>query len=331
MATYTGDIRYDRRVSPVFLDHFCKGGVAHSLVEYAKHARFPIDLQLRHNPKTGADHATLYAGLTGVLNVLSRPNGHLALTAHETWTTGPYGFDSEHHGWASAASEAAWRSRWRCVEDYLEQVIPVAASKHGSKEGGVQAAVSAFSGRQRIMLDREVIPHFLNSKVREQVLVACWSPLVDALNESKPAPGKVPQRFGAECDLLALDRAGRLLAVEVKPNSGGSIAWVAAQATMYARVMSAWVNDDDEWNSVIAGMVGQRQLLGLAPKGDFGLTGTPKIVPVVALQRGAPQHLIARMWAVQSALVEAGVGDPDLEVYEVSLSGRLDPLTPSGG
>src|SRR3954447_24451424 len=92
---FTGSIRYDRRVGPDFLACFLKGGVAHSLTEYARRARYPVDLQMRHNPKTGADHASLYVGLTSVLNIMAKPKpvSGLALDAHKTWSEGPYGFD----------------------------------------------------------------------------------------------------------------------------------------------------------------------------------------------------------------------------------------------
>src|SRR3712207_8728346 len=92
---FTGSIRYDRRVGRDFLACFLKDGVAHSLTEYAGKARYPVDLQMRHNPKTGADHASLYVGLTSVLNVMSKfkPFARLALNAHKTWSEGPYGFD----------------------------------------------------------------------------------------------------------------------------------------------------------------------------------------------------------------------------------------------
>jgi len=97
---FTGRIRYDRRVTDGFLDLFHDGGVARSLTEYARKARFPVDLQFRRNPKTGAEHASLYVGLTSVLNVYSKPKrsnspaGGLALDAHRTWTDGRYGFDA---------------------------------------------------------------------------------------------------------------------------------------------------------------------------------------------------------------------------------------------
>src|SRR5438874_218343 len=62
-------IQYDRRVSNDFLSLFDVGGPARTLVEHAQFAPFPIDLQFRHNPKTGGEHASLYVGLTTVLNV----------------------------------------------------------------------------------------------------------------------------------------------------------------------------------------------------------------------------------------------------------------------
>jgi len=70
---------------------FLADGLAASLVQYAKHARYPVDLQMRHNPKASADHASLYIGLTSVLNVRAK-GSNLALDAHETWRNGPSWF-----------------------------------------------------------------------------------------------------------------------------------------------------------------------------------------------------------------------------------------------
>ena len=326
MGNFEGDVRYDRRVAPSFLEHFLAGGVAASLVEYAKHARYPVDLQMRHNPKTNADHASLYVGLTSVLNVYAKGTG-LSIEAHDTWRQGPYGFGGE---WHLVASTRTWEARWRKVEDYLERVIPSAAEKHASKEGSVQAATSSFATEDRVVLDREVTPHFRNTAVKSRVLDACRRRLLEALARRPPVPGKIPQSFGAECDLLALDASGRLLAVEVKPSTGSSIAWSPAQATMYARVLEAWVADDSDaspgWRAVIQGMYEQRRRLGLIPELALRLPDKPRVVPVVALQRGVTPVHIDRLWAIQRALLAEGEGDPELTVYEVSLSGRLDAL-----
>src|SRR4051794_5340115 len=87
------DLHYDRRVSEPFLNHFLPGGVAHSLVEYARYAPYAMDLQMRHNPKTGADHATLYVGLTAVLGVKANKAG-LELVPHKWAATGAFGFST---------------------------------------------------------------------------------------------------------------------------------------------------------------------------------------------------------------------------------------------
>lgn len=329
--SFSGNIRYDRRVSPGFLEHFLKGGVARSLTEYAVKARYPVDLQMRHNPKTGADHASLYVGLTSVLNVVASGKSELklALTAHPTWSEGPHGFNV---GWRQAAAVSMWAERWLEVEDYLERVIPAAsAGSHGRTEGAVQAAASAFADGSRVMLDREVTPHFLDAAVKKAVLGPLSDALAGALARAKVVAGKPPSSFGAECDLLAVDRAGRLLAVEVKPNVS-SLVWTPAQATMYARVLQAWAEDDCSdspgWQTVVLGMLEQRRQLGFVRRFDVALPDTPTVVPVIAVQRGANSTLIERLWKVQQALLEAGVGDPALEVYQVSLSGRLDRIHP---
>lgn len=188
---FTGKIRYDRRVSQEFLAHFRKGGVAHSLTEYAAKARYPVDLQMRHNPKTGADHASLYVGLTSVLNVVAKakPVSSLALTAHKTWSEGPYGFNL---GWHDAVPADDWTKRWIEVEEYLEKVIPSASVTHGQTEGAVQAAASAFSDGSRVMLDREVTPHFLDTLVKKSVLGPISEGLVGAFGQGQSGAGQAP-------------------------------------------------------------------------------------------------------------------------------------------
>ena len=78
------------------------------------------------------------------------------------------------------------------------------------------------------------------------------------------------------------------------------------------------------WSAVVTGMLEQRRAPGLAPRLDVVLPDTPEVVPVIAFQRGVPKQYLDGLWAVQQALLEEGAGDPTLEVYEVSLSGRLD-------
>ncbi|QZY29696.1 hypothetical protein [Nocardioides coralli] len=319
------EIRYDRRVSDDLLAHFRPKGVAASLTRMVtKRALYPLDLQFRRSPKSGAEHATLYTGLTAVLN-LHRTKDGLKLSGHQTWTGKGHGFDQD---WRKTAPVDTWRERWHDVELYLERVIPVATKNHGVTEGAVQAAVSSGTSRKRVMLDREVVPHFRDKKTKERMLRDCRRPILDVLHRHDFGPGKVPTNFGAECDLLALEASGEVLAIEVKPLAGGGVPWVAAQATMYARVLQTWIDEDGHAlaREVLGDTLRQRRELGLCPKTDVTLPGRLSVRPVVALQRGATQKLKDRMLAVRDALNAADLGVPDVRVYEVSITGDLKEL-----
>lgn len=316
------DIRYDRRVDPDFLRHFEPGGVAHSLAQFARTALFPLDLQMRKAPNGGGQHATLYVGLTAVLNVLRTKDG-FRLRAHPTWANTRYGF---HKDWSVSADEETWRSRWTDVERYLERVVPDAVRSHGLTEGAVQSAVSSYAGSKRVMLDREVTPAFRDSPFKSETLAKCREPILDVLRGLELGI-PLPKSLGAECDLLALDTSGELFAVEVKPFKGAGIPWVPAQAAMYARVLQAWLDADDTPGDgpreVLQGMLEQRKRLGLVTGFDATVAQSPRVTPLVALQRGASKTSLERMDKVRDALDAADLGIPPMKVYEVSLTGEL--------
>lgn len=321
-------LRYDRTVSDPFLKHFLPGGVAASLLQYAR-ARYPIDFQLRKDPKTGAQWATLYLGMTAVLNVEDKGAKGIRLTAHEKYANLTYHWDDQ---WATPAKPEAWESRWPAVENYLERIIPAVMTdgKLTATEGLVQAAVSVYIGDStRVMLDREVIPYFEDTGARNSILSSYSTPLAEALASSKPVPGKPPTNFGARCDVLALRDDGCLVAIEVKPGSVASLSWVPAQATMYARVLQHWIDTDTkEWAKTIKRSFEQRQILGLVPAGFKMPKLQPRVVPAVAFQRIASAEYIDRMFKVHHALQTSAAGHPDIQFFEVSLSGRLDERKP---
>jgi hypothetical protein len=93
-------------------------------------------------------------------------------------------------------------------------------------EDAEQAAVSSFDSAGRIMLDREVLLHFRDTPTKQRVMHSAI--------ETAPVRGMRPASPGGRCDLLAVDAEGGLLAVEVKPKGATTIAWVAAQAIVYA-------------------------------------------------------------------------------------------------
>lgn len=319
-------ITYDRRVSEAFLDLFASdengAGVASSLVSYARHARFPVDLQFRREAHGNKVTATLYVGLTAVLNLHMSSKG-LWMSVHKTHQTNG-GFDA---AWTVRRTVDELGEIWPEVERYLDRIIPIAAQSHGRKEGAVQAAITSFANDRLFMIDREVTPAFEDEKQKDTFMRECEGPILDALTKAELDFGGVPKRLGNECDALAVDADGRLLAVEVKPLGVGTIAWVAAQAAMYARIMQGWVDSAGEQaGDVVHGMFDQRARVGLL-SGSIAIATPIEVVPVVALQRGASRELIRRMLEVRDILAaDAHLGIPPVEIFEVSLVGELLPL-----
>jgi hypothetical protein len=319
------DYRYDRRVDEDFLNLFASRGAFRTLTEYGRSARYPVDLQFRLNPKTRAQHASLYVGLSTVLDVHWRL-GRFKLAANSSYHHA--GFNPEWMSW-TAASEA--QARAAAVEGYLDTVIPAASAGSAAVEGAVQAAVSSFSSDKRVMLDREVQLHFRDTATKIRVMGDVCADLL-RVARTAPVPGAKPASFGGKCDLLALDSAGRLLAVEVKPRAASTIAWAPAQAIVYARLLRLWSRHDPDAADILSGMVEQRKKLRLIG------TGTPvpqprlEALPVVAVQRGMSEQLRGRLFAVLNHLKNEGITEAaNLEVYEVTLAGRLLAVNDSPG
>ena len=318
-----GDLRYDRTVTDKFASYFAVGGFADSLVDYAR-GKYPIDFQYRKDPKTNRQWATLYVGLTAVLNVMDKGAKGLALSAHPTYRIRQLGWSDD---WLVSTPAPIWAQRWDAVERYLERVIPrvVTDGRYVRTEGIVQSAVSGHLGdASRVVLDREVGPYFRDTPGKLSVQQLYSEPLATAIAKRQPAPGAPRTPFGMECDALAIDTAGHLVAIEIKPGSVGSLAWVAAQATMYSKVLQHWVDRDPLWREIIKKSYLQRKALGLVPPAFVLPELQQRVVPAVAFQRVASEKYVGQMYDVHAALLAEGVGDPELTFYSVAPSGRLD-------
>ena len=222
-------------------------------------------------------------------------------------------------------------ARADAVDAYLDAVIPKAAAGGAAIEGAVQAAVSSFGSANRVMLDREVLLHFRETPTKQRVMNGVTADLLLAL-KTAPVPGARPAALGGRCDLLAVDSAGRLLAVEVKPKGVTTITWAPAQAIVYARLLNLWLRHDPEAAEILSGMTRQRERLGLISRHPPVFSPQPGAVPVVAVQRGmSPEHR-SRLFTVRTHLRGQGVKEAsELEVYEVTLAGRLLPVEDSPG
>jgi hypothetical protein len=126
-----------------------------------------------------------------------------------------------------------------------------------------------LSTDERVMVDREVALTFKDTSTKTRIFEEITAPYLDAVKTVAEVPGQHPTSFGGECDLLAVDARGRLLAVEIKPRNVSSIAWAGIQATIYAGLFTRWLRSPrsaaaDQPEVIIRDMLDQRTRLGLA-------------------------------------------------------------------
>jgi hypothetical protein len=315
------DLHLDRRVSPAFLTHFAKGGFAHLLVEYARHAPFPLDLQFRANPYTGDESAQLYVGTTSVLKLTHAKSGKIRFSA--AWT----GRAKAHPSWSVAAPPEVWAGRWSEFERYLDDVIPMATKTHGVKEGLVHSAVSRLQSMGPQFVDRETVVAHKNAAVKKRTQASLKKALLEVVPAIRGVKGQQPLSFGDELDLLGVEGTSTLLAVEVKPRNAATIRWAPLQVTMYTELLRRWLQ---EWegtgvpSEVISGMRQQRVDVGLLDNPGSPLGPELEVRPIVAVQRGSRQSLLDEMHLVADAVQAAGYTRPEL--FEIDLAGQLAAL-----
>lgn len=319
-------LTYDRRAPEGLLNVLRPGGWAASLAEYGRSGQYALDLQLRGYSKKPAGHwATLYAGLTKVLDLHFLPSKGFRLDVHKTYKAKAYGWNPD---WEKYRSRGFDHAEWRAVEDYLETVIPKVDERY-MVEGSVQSAVSGFQSRNLTVIDREVAVSFGSQREKERVTRELAGPLLAALDTAGPAwwNGR-PAHLGGECDALAVDADGSLLAIEIKPaKASATIPWAPVQVRHYTNLLREWARSAPDAAEVINGMVEQRHELGLVQGRRPHCTAPALVRPVLAIQRGASATVMDRLRKVHRLLTDAGLDDPPLETYEVNLVGRLDPVT----
>lgn len=311
---------FDRRVHPHLLSALESGGFAYLLTELARSGQYGMDLQLRRNPKQHESWATLYVGTTKILDLRMREkSGKFSLKAHRTWATSSNGW---RETWQKGADKESLARSWSGVEKYLELAIPTVGRRF-LKEGAIQAGISKFPADDMVVIDRETVVGFTDTKEEVTVRSSFLEPLMGAMGEHSAKWWK-PKKPGNECDALAIGQDGTILAIEVKP-ADVAIAWAPLQARHYADLLQAWAESTDA-GTVLMGMYEQREHLGLVvPAFRVRVKRPIRIRPVVAVRCGASATHVSRMLEVTERLRTAGLDSPPMEFREVSLVGRLDP------
>ena len=301
---------YNRKISQALLDALGPGGPFSFLVRYAK-TKYLADLQLRGYPDSKRNWATLYCGITMVLDVSER-DGQFSLKGKrdslawdKSWTTG--------------RQLEEWRSAEKRLDKYIDRAIRDVGDRF-TNEGTIQAMLCTRAGDLFSVIDREIVIGFSNMRERVTTYARLQGPLRAACLPDPARPWFVPKEFGGKLDLLGIDPAGRLLAIEVKPGSNtAGITWAPLQATFYAELLKAWSNEvGPKSQHILHAMLQQRIDLGLTRDPNRRLKYPLEIVPVVAIG-GLPKspEAIPRAKAVQQALLDAKVGYSSLEIWRV--------------
>ena len=352
------EIYFDRRAPTALIEALAPGGRFNDLVPAPRDPRGPLDLHLRArdtDPQQPVDgrpaHATLYLGLTRIVDLCFDGGHRFKLLGHRRSKT----FRDIH----SCLFDEEW-SRWQPLGDldaasrplrdrFADAVIERARRGKGhflSKEGTLQAQLSSFPKRF-VVIDRESVVGYRDNATRAQFLAQALGPLEQAIDQLRllgkawtktravtPAQeeASAPQRphsFGNELDALAVDRQGRLLAIEAKHGSDiGGVGWTPAQVAVYLRLFEAWIEHDPEHaRRVLSAMLEQHHRLRPASDDPPALSEPLKIVPVIVIGGDTrnPKQANKRMLAVSGALTAAGVQLDDLELRQTDECGRLHP------
>lgn len=319
-------MRYDRRISEALLDAIEDQGPLAGLIDVVREDRGIRDLQLRH-ARGPECWATVYVGLTKVLDIKER-NGQFRLDAPPTYTALPQ-FDVTWRQWQDLTD---LENEWYSVLSYLETAIAMVRREFTDAEGAVQSALCSGAAEQFRVVDREAVLAHTNTAARS----ATTDPLQIALNQALGTANNGERwwpslrsgvSLGAELDVLAVDEAGRLLAVEVKPaNAIAGIVKGPAQVALYAALWSIWLDEADDSAQILQGMLDQRARLGLGRPGP--LHSPEGVVPVVAVGPGklgkeALPRLREVAQAVQPVLRERRTVQP-LEVWFIDDQGCIE-------
>jgi hypothetical protein len=310
---------YSRVVSDALLDALRPGGPLRQLVEWRDGDLSVRDVQLRREPKGKRCWATLYLGLTSVLDI-DELGGRFRLRAHATHRLLGH-FDDSWNSWVELEALAA---RVPEVLAYLERVEGTVDGRWTSTEGRTHALVSNSPCTGIQVINREASVSFRDTATRT-TMVGGWAgeiakAVAGAGHQSRWWRLLSQKRMGTSPDFIAADAGGRLLVMEVKPASAAEgIVWGPAQVLVYAAMYAQWLHDRPEGVDSLREELAQRAALGLtAVAGSPVLAAAPVVVPVLVLGPGLTSPEVwGRLLMLQRALAAALPQLPALAPLEV--------------
>ncbi|MDP1792578.1 MAG: hypothetical protein Q8K63_00465 [Acidimicrobiales bacterium] len=324
-------MRFARLASDALLDELLHGSASSLITRRLADGGKTLDIQLRRSatwPEESAmTWASLYCGLSAVLDVAER-NGKFKIRSHPTYKRASTGlFDG---AWSKWMTKAELQSAWPKVEQFLEWVLSdanTALQRYKAQEGKVHSIMCAGLSPEYRVIQREAIVAFSDNPLLKKTMSDHNEAITTVFNANQRPnvpwwigvrDNKVIPKFGNELDLLAVDAAGRLLLIEVKPPlATKGITAAPAQVHVYTRLFRSLIDAQEDFVPVLNQMLAQRTSLGLTAAGPE-LPTHPQLVPVVAIGHGLRSRVVLdRLAQVQAVLPK--FNDPRIDPVEVWL------------
>jgi len=309
------DFGFDREVSSALM-HALKTEPFSELIDLRNEDTRVRDLQLRREPKGAVSWASLYVGLTTVLDVMERNHRWRFRAARSHQERGA--FDPIWLTWRSFEDVAA---DWPAVRRYVERVEALVDPRWTRTEGVVHALLCSGASQGFAVANREASPWFSDQPTKDRIVAEITAPLVAAIDSHEGSeawwPGRThPLRLGTSPDVLGLNDVGQVLVIEAKPASAtAGIVRGPVQVRVYAELFARWLGCDPTAVSSIRRLLDQRV--------ELNLSRQPATVP-------APDAVVIPVLAIGGEVRSRVVKDRCLKVAEaienVPCDARLEPL-----
>jgi hypothetical protein len=318
---------FDRRASQTLMAALDSKGPFAFLTRIGREVHL-ADLQFRGSPKTTQRKATLYCGLTKVIELFEHKD-QLWLEGGKFWLDDPENKAGWKESWTTRRPASQWtRGATAQVADFIDRAFRSVGAQF-TNEGAVQAMLCTRASELFSTINREAVIGFQDTPERTHTYAGLQDPLTAACNLDPLPKWGVPKTFGGELDLLAVDEHGRLLVIEVKPRSStAGITWAPLQALFYAELFQAWTQQAGEASAeVLNEMLAQRVALKVERDLGRAVKFPVEVVPVVAIG-GQPhsKEAIPRLSLVREALLKAHPQWANLEVWVVEESVRRESI-----
>jgi hypothetical protein len=321
------DMVFDRVVSQALLIELGEGGRFHGLLERRSSRPEIADVQLRRDQRGHRSWASLYLGLTSVLDLDER-HGQFRLRAHPTHKAAGH-FDES---WGEWQDPTRLGNLWPEIDAYLERLLEDegVSARFWQREGTVQTALTSGHSPAFGAVQREAVVSFPSEDAKRLVV----GPIQDRIWEAVTTSGRLDPwwpgvrdggkrpELGDEADLAAVDRSGRLLVIEAKPfDELKGITWAPAQVRLYSELFAALADDNPAMSDLFNEMVAQRGTLGLMDGAwTFAPASELRIAPVIAIGGWpASPAALTRLAAIVAALQTSAPPNARIDPLEVWL------------